>query len=143
MSFIKAYIDGIKKWKHWDGRTRRRDYWKYIVCHNIIANLLYIIGWVCDELNQDGLMIFCMFLYFAYTILSIVPTLAITLRRLHDTNKGFLYYFVTLVPCIGQIWFLALMAKKGDVGRNQFGPDPKDEFSEDQSVQYGDYPDFH
>ena len=34
------------------------------------------------------------------------------------------------------------MASKGDYGRNDFGPDPKDAFSSDDSVTYGDYPDF-
>ena len=142
MSIFKAYIDGLKKWKRWDGRTRRRDYWYYMIVHYFIAAVLYSSSFVLDYTKHNGLIPVSLFLLFAYAVLSFAPTLAITFRRLHDTNKGCLYILVQLTPCIGNLWFFILMASKGDYGRNDFGPDPKDQFSEDESVVYGDYPDF-
>ncbi|WP_461427545.1 DUF805 domain-containing protein [Gymnodinialimonas sp.] len=62
--------------------------------------------------------------YFAANlILFWLPGLAVTIRRLHDTNRSGAWYFIQLVPLIGVIWFLVLMCLPGTHGNNRFGPD--------------------
>ncbi len=136
MSIFKAYIHGWKNWKRWDGRTRRRDYWGFMVCHYLVEFLLYLLFLLSSEIL--GIL-----LILAYNFLSIMPILAITLRRLHDTNHSALYYLVSIVPVIGNLWFFILMCTKGDYGKNDYGIDPKEVVLDDgTSIDCGDYPDF-
>ena len=60
-----------------------------------------------------------------YSLFVLIPTLAVTFRRLHDINKSGFYILLFLIPVIGQIWLLILFLKEGDVGDNQYGSDPK------------------
>lgn len=54
-------------------------------------------------------------------IVTIIPNLAIVVRRLHDINKSGFYVLVNFIPLIGTIWFLVLILTKGDQGANQYG----------------------
>ena len=55
----------------------------------------------------------------------IIPTLAVTVRRLHDTNKSGWYYFISLIPLIGGIILLVWLLSDGDRYANNYGDDPK------------------
>lgn len=59
-----------------------------------------------------------------YIVLSWLPSLAVSVRRLHDTNRSGFWYFINFVPLIGAIWFLVLMCLPGTNGPNRFGGDP-------------------
>lgn len=63
--------------------------------------------------------------YGAYSLAILVPTLAVTVRRLHDIGKSGWMYFVGLIPLIGGIWLLVLLVTEGNHGPNQYGEDPK------------------
>ena len=129
---IKSYIDAWKKCLQWRGRTRRRDYWFYILADAIIAFLLIVLLGMPEWLewgyeNETGFYIFFFFLIYGYSLLSLLPTLAITVRRLHDVNKPGWYFLIGAVPFIGNLWFLLLMCTKGTYGDNDFGSDPIEE----------------
>jgi uncharacterized membrane protein YhaH (DUF805 family) len=66
-----------------------------------------------------------MILLAIYFVVSIIPSIAVTVRRLHDTNKSGWWYFINFVPFIGPIWLFILMVQEGNVGDNQYGTDPK------------------
>lgn len=68
------------------------------------------------------------FLYYIILVLQIivilgllVPTLAVSVRRLHDIGKGGGWIFINLIPLIGSIWFLVLLIKEGEKVANRFG----------------------
>ena len=54
----------------------------------------------------------------------ICPSLAVSVRRLHDTNKKGWWLLMYLIPFIGAIWLIVLFCFKGMEGENRFGPDP-------------------
>jgi uncharacterized membrane protein YhaH (DUF805 family) len=64
-------------------------------------------------------------LIFIYMLGSIVPSLAVLVRRLHDSGKSGWYYFVSLIPLAGPIWLLVLLATDSTPGDNEYGPNPK------------------
>ncbi|MBP5457549.1 MAG: DUF805 domain-containing protein, partial [Paludibacteraceae bacterium] len=68
-----------------------------------------------------------LFQYFIYVFASfaIIPTISVTIRRLHDVNKSGWHFFNILKPIVGIIWLLVLLFKAGDKGDNKYGPDPK------------------
>lgn len=63
-------------------------------------------------------------LYPLYVLAVLVPSLAVGVRRLHDTGKSGWYMLVSLVPCIGGFYLLFLLIQDGTPGDNEYGPDP-------------------
>ena len=67
-------------------------------------------------------------LYILFAVLSgavslalLIPSLAVTVRRLHDIGKGGGWIFISLIPFIGAIWLLILLIMQGELDENRFG----------------------
>jgi uncharacterized membrane protein YhaH (DUF805 family) len=63
--------------------------------------------------------------YVAYSLAVTVPTLAVMVRRLHDTSHSAWWLLIGVVPIVGQVVLLVLLVTRGADGANQFGRDPK------------------
>jgi len=87
----------------------------------IFAVILNIIGYIINfsEAGKIGT------LGLLYSLAVFLPGLAVAIRRLHDTGKSGWMILINLVPLIGFIWFIVLMAKDSAPGENQYGPNPK------------------
>ena len=68
--------------------------------------------------------------YLVVLLGSILPGLAVTVRRMHDQNKSGWFVLVCFVPCIGSLWLLILLITEGTPGKNSFGEDPKRPYDE-------------
>lgn len=113
---MNYYTDVLKKYVDFSGRARRQEYWMYTLFTVGIVIVLAIIDF---SLETYPLFVG---LYFLATFL---PSLAVTVRRLHDIGKSGWWYFITLVPFIGGIWLLVLTATAGQQQPNEYGPNPK------------------
>ncbi len=74
-----------------------------------------------------GFATFMGFMYFAFALAIFLPTLAVTIRRMHDQNMSGWMYLIILIPIIGFVFAIYLIVKfcmRGTVGPNQYGPDP-------------------
>jgi len=50
-----------------------------------------------------------------------LPSISVSVRRLHDTNRSGWWYWIGFVPCIGGIWYVILMLTSSSPGQNQYG----------------------
>lgn len=107
------YLAVLKKYVDFSGRARRKEYWFFFLFNFIIAIVLGII----DAMLGLG------FLGFIYMLAVLLPALAVTIRRLHDTDRSGWWILIALVPVIG-IVLLVFMVLPGTSGDNQYGPDP-------------------
>jgi len=57
-----------------------------------------------------------------YFLAILVPFLAVTARRLHDTGKSGWWCILGLIPLVGTIWLIVLLASDGDREENAYGP---------------------
>ena len=117
------YIDVLKKYTVFEGRARRKEYWIFALISALILIFLSLIdemtGWkVWDD---EGV------LSLVYSIAVFVPTLAVVVRRLHDTDRSGWWVLIALIPLVGAIVLLVFLILKGNEGDNRFGPDPKAE----------------
>jgi uncharacterized membrane protein YhaH (DUF805 family) len=60
-----------------------------------------------------------------YSLAVLVPGIAVAVRRLHDIDKSGWWLLISLIPLIGAIWLIVLLATEGTRGSNPFGADPK------------------
>jgi uncharacterized membrane protein YhaH (DUF805 family) len=113
-----------KKYAQFDGRARRAEFWwfavvnfGFIIALGIVTSIL---GSVSDAFTGLGVVV-----YLAYVIGMIVPSIAVTFRRLHDTDKSGAMLFLWLLPFIGSIILFVFYVIDGDRAENRYGPSPK------------------
>ena len=115
-SFLSAaFVDSVvKHYADFKGEMPRKAFWMfylYMVFLNIAAiSLDALLG---TGINILGIPIGYGWITMAVSILIILPGLSAAIRRLHDTGKSGWWIFIALVPLIGQIWLIVLLAKKG------------------------------
>jgi len=119
MGFFDWYLKCIKgHYADFDGRARRTEYWMFYLVNILVFIALAILIGV---LQTPSLMI----LYVIYALATLLPSLAVSVRRMHDLGKSGWWVLIALVPAIGGIWFFVLTVLAGTVGSNQYGADPK------------------
>jgi uncharacterized membrane protein YhaH (DUF805 family) len=117
------YLDVLKKYAVFSGRARRKEYWMFFLFNLIVSIVLTIIDGVIGTLSAEagvGL------LSGLYTLAILVPAIAVTLRRLHDTSRSGWWILIALVPLVGGIVLLVFMLLDSTPGDNQYGPNPKE-----------------
>jgi uncharacterized membrane protein YhaH (DUF805 family) len=116
------YLTAMRNYANFDGRARRKEYWYFILFNALFAILALILDNVLGLPNvAEGFSP----LYSIYWLATLVPGLAVTVRRLHDTGRSGWYFLVALIPLIGGIWLLVMTVMDGDRYINRYGTDPK------------------
>lgn len=118
--FLKVVRDN---YANFDGRARRKEYWMFALVYVGIYIALLIVAGILSFIS-DGLGMLVYGIISLAGLALLIPTLAVGVRRLHDTGNPTWYIIFSFIPII-QFYFLYLMIKEGDMGPNEFGPDPK------------------
>ena len=113
------YFKVIRKFSEFTGRTQRREFWMFMLCNFIVYLILGILGSI-PLLGKLFNVVSVL-----YSIVILVPSIAVGVRRLHDTGKTGFLMLLTLIPVVGAIIVLVLCAYEGNSGINQYGSDPK------------------
>ena len=132
MNAFDYFILAFQKYADFSGRARRAEFWYFYLFHMLAIMVLSSIGGFFG--SALGEMIGAIPLI-AYFFISIIPILALVVRRLHDTNRSGWWYFIGAIPIIGVIVLLIFFMTEGTHGPNRYGEDPKEEeelFAEDQ-----------
>lgn len=119
------YIEALKKYAVFSGRARRREYWMFFLVNMIIAIILGIIEGVIDSSPESNRSV----LSTLYGLGIFLPSLAVGVRRLHDTGRSGWWTLVGVIPIIGAIVLLIFMAQDSQSGNNEYGPNPKQEIT--------------
>ncbi|MEU5219990.1 DUF805 domain-containing protein [Streptomyces sp. NPDC020807] len=110
------YFDVLRRYADFGGRARRKEYWMYALFTFIVTLVLGIIDFALETYPL---------LVGIYSLATFLPTLGVTVRRLHDTGRSGWWYLISLVPFVGFIVLLVLTVLEGDSHVNAYGPDPK------------------
>lgn len=115
------YLKVLKQYADFEGRARRTEYWTFI-----LVNFLIFILFLCLEYIFEGIIDNDIFTIFgsAYSLAVFIPSLAVTVRRLHDIGKEGSMILILLIPGIGVIWLFILLLEESQSLPNKYGPDP-------------------
>ena len=115
MGFGQAISAGFVKYVNFRDRACRSEFWYWTLFNIIAGSVAAIIDLMLnDEQLVSGL----------FALVTIIPSFAIAVRRLHDLDRTGWWYLIGFVPVIGMIVLLVWYAAKGTDGPNRFGPDP-------------------
>ena len=111
------------KFKDFEGRARRKEYWGLFPFNVIFGG---IIGFVFDFIARllDAPFISTLGIILV-GVVTIVPSLAAGVRRLHDIGKEWYYILLCLVPVLGLLVLLYFFVQDSQPGENAYGPNPK------------------
>jgi uncharacterized membrane protein YhaH (DUF805 family) len=116
------YLEVLKKYARFDGRAGKKEYWYFSLFSFIIIVVLSVIDMMTGTFNVTvGLGL----LSGIYTLAVLIPSIAVSVRRLHDTDRSGGWFLINAIPLIGVIVFLIFTAQDGTPGDNQYGSNPK------------------
>ncbi|MEH7336169.1 DUF805 domain-containing protein [Neobacillus drentensis] len=112
---MEWFLKVVKNYAGFEGRARRKEYWMFMLFYFIFDIILAVIENVLGLNNVlTGL----------YGLALLLPTLAVTARRLHDTGRSGWMQLIGLIPLVGWIIMLVFLCQDSQ-GDNRFGENPK------------------
>lgn len=117
------YLKVLNQYADFSGRARRQEYWMFV-----LLNMLIMLGFgaVLGLLSYALDAPFVMLLIYLYVFAVFVPSLAVGVRRLHDTGKSGWWYLLAFIP-FASLVLLVFFCMDSDPGENEWGPNPKGE----------------
>ena len=116
------YYKVILNYTNFNGRARRQEYW-YFTLVNVLVNLVMgIIDRVIGSVMQmDNFGFFSVI----SALFIMIPSIAVTVRRLHDSGRTGWWALIAFVPVIGILVLLYFLIQDSEEGSNQYGVSPK------------------
>ena len=129
--YLKVMRDN---YANFSGRARRKEYWMFTLFFFLITVVIYFLfallaffmaGDLINLMNIEWVPVVLGFSTIIYFLIHLIPSIAVTVRRLHDTGKSGWLYLLTIIPYIGSLIIFIFTVIEGDKGDNKYGPDPK------------------
>ncbi len=135
----------LKRYAEFSGRSRRKEYWMFVLGYLLVFTILGAIFGVMGAFtsgmadlqagSMNGALMFALILMGIIGLAVLIPSIAVQVRRLHDRNMSGWWllgiYILSFIPVIGfiaSIVLIVILALPGTPGPNRFGPDPKDPY---------------
>ncbi|MNK57943.1 Inner membrane protein YhaI [compost metagenome] len=121
----------FQNYANFSGRARRSEYWYFRLATAVIF-FVFIALAIIVSIIGGGFLGFpvAIGLIALYSLIALIPSLAVTVRRMHDLGKSGWNVLISFIPLVGPIWLLVLLATEGEQGENYYGPDPKSTIEE-------------
>jgi uncharacterized membrane protein YhaH (DUF805 family) len=113
---MEWYLKVLKNYVVFQGRARRKEYWMFVLINSIISVILMVVE---EFAGLSGV------LSGIYYLAVFLPSLALGIRRLHDTGRSGWWLLLGIIPFIGAIILIIFACQDSQPGDNQYGPNPK------------------
>ena len=121
------YLHVLKNYATFSGRARRKEYWMFFLISALISIVLTLLDILLGTYSVEyeaGLF------SGLYSLLILIPSIAVVVRRLHDTDRSGWWILISLIPLIGVIVLFVFMCLDSQPGTNRFGVNPKEAASQ-------------
>ncbi|WP_105254244.1 DUF805 domain-containing protein [Pseudoalteromonas sp. T1lg75] len=115
---MEYFMEALKRYADFSGRTRRKGYWMFILFYLIFAIVAVILDVVLGFESMP--------LTNVYSLALFIPSLAIGARRLHDTGRSGWWQLLYFLPLIGFIVLIIFFVQDSQDGDNDHGANPKE-----------------
>jgi uncharacterized membrane protein YhaH (DUF805 family) len=119
---MNYFLGALKKYATFEGRARRKEYWYFVLFYCLAIFALVIVDGMAGTFDEEAEIGLFSGLFILATLL---PSLAVLVRRLHDTNRSGWWVLINLIPIVGSIVLLVFALLDSQPGANRFGPNPK------------------
>ena len=121
---MRWYLKVLKQYADFGGRARRKEYWLFVAINLLVAGALAFVDGVVGTFDpQSGAGL----LSGLYSLAVLVPGLAVSFRRLHDTGRSGWWLLLAFIPVVGFLVLIYFFVQDSEAGANAYGPNPKHE----------------
>jgi uncharacterized membrane protein YhaH (DUF805 family) len=122
--YMNWYLEALKKYAEFSGRATRQEYWMFVLFNFVFSSAASLLdGFIGLTYGENygtyGLI------NSIYSLVLFIPGLSVTVRRLHDTTRSGWFMLIALIPIIGWIKIIVVLASRGVEGPNKYGADPQ------------------
>ncbi|MDB5045812.1 MAG: hypothetical protein JWQ08_1862 [Deinococcus sp.] len=121
---MNDFLTAFNKYSEVSGRSRRREYWMYTLVATVIAVVLDFFDRAFDLKLGHGEAAVGM-VGSIFSLITLIPTVTLGIRRLHDTGRSGWWVFIVLIPVAGWIAYFIFSITDSQPGANTWGPNPK------------------
>ena len=127
MSFFEAVRTCMMdKYATFSGRAPRAEYWWFYLFVNLVVLVSVMLMGIAGLLLSMEItrpMIGWSLLFFGVIVCMslVIPSISVTIRRLHDTGRSGWWYLVNFIPYVGGILLLIFCVLRSDEGENEYG----------------------
>ena len=120
-----------RRYVDFDGRSRRKEFWMFqlfqVLVYAAILALMFALGidYDLEDPQPNSMMFVAIGIMALFWLVTLIPQIAVVVRRLHDQSKTGLWILIYLLPVAGGLVLLVFMLLEGTDGPNEYGPDPK------------------
>lgn len=114
---VHWYVDVLKKYAMFSGRADRQEFWMFTLISFLISIVLAVVDAALGTSPLLGAL---------YSLAVLLPSLAVGVRRLHDTDRTGWWLLIGLIPIVGAIVLLVFLASAGKSHDNAYGPNPQE-----------------
>lgn len=131
---MPIFLQPYKKYAQFSGRASRKEYWTFYVFQTLLFVGLACMLVACGIMGAEGggmgsgpggFGIAIAAVLGLFGLVTLVPSIAVMVRRLHDRDLSGWFALLSLIPYIGGIIIIVLLVMPGTSGPNRFGDDPK------------------
>ncbi len=116
------FVSGLKRYAVFRGRAGRPEYWWFTLIYFLISLILGVLDVIAGTYSaESGAGLFSGI----FGIALLLPVLAVSVRRIHDTGRSGWWLLIALIPVIGLIVLLVFTLQKGTDGPNAYGAGPE------------------
>ncbi len=124
-AFKLSFINYAK----FEGRSRRSEFWYFYLNIFIITLIVYFISFIVsinsNSKRNSNLPVLLFYGLLVFYLIIFIPSISLTVRRLHDTGRSGLFYFIIFIPFVGSFILLYFCCIDSEQGPNKYGPSPK------------------
>lgn len=114
----------MNKYSDFTGRAGRKEFWMYTLASFLFSLTFLSLSIIASTIAVSLGMLFAL-LYVVISLALICPTLALSVRRLHDVGKSGWWLLSGLIPLVGALYLIYVFSQRGQTDPNPYGPDPK------------------
>jgi len=115
----------FRRYAQFEGRSGRREFWMFYLLVVVVGGALFALALQDDNLYGEApaSAALAYLLLIVGILVTVIPYLAVQVRRLHDLGRSGWFALINIIPYIGPVALLVLMAMPGIEGENEYGPD--------------------
>ncbi len=106
----------LSKYAEFNSRARRSEYWYFVLINILISIGIYILDAIIGTFGVLGIL---------FSLAILIPGLAVSVRRLHDTGCSSWNLLLAFIPLIGAVILLIFFFQDSTSGENEYGRSPK------------------
>ena len=121
-----------RRYAEFTGRSRRKEYWMFVLFQVLVSLAIGVVFGRTSYMTGAGMMTGNVMVQGPggmvqnlFSLVSLIPGIAVSVRRLHDQDRSGWLLLLVFVPVLGWFALLVFMCLEGTRGPNRFGPDPK------------------